>query len=292
MSFVPLHPVMFAGQGLQVAAGATSFATSRARGKACVQKANDEIFLPRSLRCKVLKTKKMLAAIGHLGDRLELPPLERDVADNGYEVGAGTGSIPGSGRGLYEDPSMRRVRALGDRVAALQTEGLPQPIIPEGLWKKFGLKEAVRRDQKMHKDLMKEREKGFSGKEKEQHKVEQERQKMERNLEKLEREKDEEIRKKESKLDGRKGQDPKERVKIQREVQKEVEKFEREVEKVRREGEREIGKKLREGHKEGKKGDDKEQKVAGRVFWIVIQREEVLTQVGMPDEDVESLESN
>ncbi|PVH86125.1 hypothetical protein DL98DRAFT_650603 [Cadophora sp. DSE1049] len=207
MSFVPLHPVMFAGMGLQAAAGATSFATSWTRAKSYVKKANDEIFLPKGLRCKVLKTKKMLVAVGHHAEQLTLPPLETEGswADEGS----------GSGRGgLYEDPSMRRVRALGNRVAALQTEGLSQPGVPEGWWKRVGSKEAVRRDRKMNKELMKERRKWVE-----------------------------------------------------------------EAEKARC-----------EGRDEGKK-EEKGQKVAGRVFWIVIQREEVLGQVGLLGEDVESLES-
>lgn len=212
MSFVPLHPVMFAGMGLQAAAAATSFATSWTRAKAYVKKANDEIFLPRGLRCKVLKTKKMLLAVGHQGDRLKLPPSEtgQGWTDDGF------GSGPGFGRGgMFEDPSMRRIRALGDRVAGLQTEGLPRPGVPEGWWKRVGSKEAVRRDRKMNKELMKERRKW--------------------------------------------------------------------VEEAEKEG--------REGRTDEGKKEEKEQKVAGRVFWIVIQREEVLNQVDIPAEDVESLEA-
>ena len=211
MSFVPLPPVMFAGMGLQAAAAATSFATSWTRAKAYIQKANDEIFVPRGLRCKVLKTKKMLVAVGHQGDRLELPPLGMGEGWAGNDSGSG-----GFGRaGMYEDPSMRRIRALGDRVADLQTDGLPQPCVPEGWWKRVGSKEAVRRDRKMNKELMKERRKW--------------------------------------------------------------------VEETEKEG--------REGRRDEEKKEEKEQKVAGRVFWIVIQREEVLNQVDIPAEDVESLEA-
>lgn len=104
--------------------------------------ANETLFLPRGLHCRVLKTAEMLAVVG--ASELALPPLEVD--------GSATAA------GLREDPSMRRVRALGGRVAALVTEGLPVSKTPEGFWKKAGAKEAKRRDGKVCREILEERE--------------------------------------------------------------------------------------------------------------------------------------
>jgi hypothetical protein len=106
MAIVPFHPVMWAGMGLATASGLVSAATSWTRAKAYVKAANEEIFLPKGLRCKVLKTKKMMAAVGRGGTVLQLPPM--DILDHCDEEIGGK-----------DDPRMRRIRAMGDMVAPL-----------------------------------------------------------------------------------------------------------------------------------------------------------------------------
>jgi hypothetical protein len=63
------------------------------------------MFEPRKLKCKILKTKKMMVAVGHGGEVLSLPPLE-----TAYSSEEGV-ALEGADR---DDPRMRRVRALGD----------------------------------------------------------------------------------------------------------------------------------------------------------------------------------
>jgi len=66
MSFVhAVPPVQWAGMGLAVGAGLVSAGTSWTRARAFVKTANEKIFSPEGLKCKVLKTKKMMVAVGN-----------------------------------------------------------------------------------------------------------------------------------------------------------------------------------------------------------------------------------
>jgi hypothetical protein len=96
--------------GLALATGLISSATSWLRAKSYVKTANEEMFLPIGLRCRVLKTKKMMPQVGHGAEKLELPPLD-SLEWSGDDIGGN------------DDPRIRRVLALGDRVAPLQFEG-------------------------------------------------------------------------------------------------------------------------------------------------------------------------
>ncbi|KAG9238716.1 hypothetical protein BJ875DRAFT_437170 [Amylocarpus encephaloides] len=102
-----------------------------------LETANEELFNPRGLRVRVLRTPKMMQTVGKGGLELELPvPLEG------------------------EDVRMRRVRALGGVVGELTLDGLPEPGEVEGWWKRTGRKEAERRDLKMQKSLVSDRARG------------------------------------------------------------------------------------------------------------------------------------
>lgn len=74
------------------------------RSRAFVKTANGELFVPKGLKRKVLKTEKMMVVVGHGEEALNLPPLGR------LEDGAS---------GENEEPRMRRARVLGERVASL-----------------------------------------------------------------------------------------------------------------------------------------------------------------------------
>jgi hypothetical protein len=104
--------------GLSVATGLASTATSWTRAKTFVKTANEEIFLPRGLRCKVLETRKMMAAVGHGSTILELPPPDRLEERDEWDKDKNA-------------PRMRRVRALEALAAPLTFEGLPAPETPE-----------------------------------------------------------------------------------------------------------------------------------------------------------------
>jgi hypothetical protein len=276
MSFVhAVPPVQWAGLGLAVGAGLASAGTSWTRARAFVKTANEEIFFPKGLKCKILKTKKMVVAVGHQEETLNLPPLER---------------LDGTGR-EDEDPRMRRIRALGDMVAPLAFSGLPPPEVLDNWWKKMGSKEAQKKDTKMHKKLMKERAKGAEKFDEKRFDAEKEARKYDDELMKIEKDRKKEMAKAEKKLSGKKGQDPEKRVEIEHDLDKKTRKLDREKEKVLREREKKVGEKNKDAEEELQKSEKKEHKVAQKIYWIVIDKADILDgEVGVED-DVESLDS-
>jgi hypothetical protein len=274
MSFAPLQPVMFAGMGLSFGAGFASAATSWKRAKIYVRTANEEIFLPKGLKCAVLKTKKMMAHVGHEAGKLELPPLDM--------LGGRDESIGGK-----DDPRMRRLLALGDRVAPLIFDGLPNPEVMDNWWKRMGSKEAQKKDAKMQEKLMDERQKGLEEYEKSMEDVEKEVRKYDKELAKVGRERAKEIEKAEKKLGKSKAQDPVERAKIEKELAHELKKYDKEIDKILREKDKEIGKEISEGQKKSQESDKKEQKMTQKIYWIVIDKAERFEKEGLGDVDVE-----
>ena len=215
--------------------------------------ANEEIFLPRGLRCKVLKTPKMMAAVGHGGTTLELPPLDRLGERDEWDE-------------EKDDPRMRRMRALGDSVAPLTFEGLPAPEAPENWWKRMGSKEAQKKDAKMNEKLAKERRKGLEKYEKKMEKAQKKAVKYDREIGKVERDRMKEVAKAERELSGKKGQDPKERVKIEEDLQRELRKLDEEQNQALMDKEEKMEKKMRKGETRFEKTDEKEHKVAQKIY--------------------------
>lgn len=108
---------------------------------------------------------------------------------------------------------------------------------------------------------------------------------------KIEKNKKKEVAKAEKKLSGKKGQDPKERVKIEYELEKEIRKLYREAEKTLREKSKKVVEKHKNGQYELRKADKDEHKTAQKIYWVVIDKADVLdSEVGVED-DVESLDS-
>jgi hypothetical protein len=81
-----------------------STGTIRTRSRAFVKTANEELFVPKGLKCKVLKTKKMMVVVGHGEEALKLPPF---------------GKLDDGASGENEEPRMRRTRALAEMFAPL-----------------------------------------------------------------------------------------------------------------------------------------------------------------------------
>jgi hypothetical protein len=277
MSFVhAVPPVKWAGLGLAVGAGLVSTGTSWTRARAFVKTANEELFLPKGLRCKVLKTKKMMVAVGHGQEVLNLPPLER--FDDGVDE-------------ERDDPRMRRIRALGDGVAPLTFSDLPPPESLNNWWKRMGSKEAQKKDTKMNKKLMKERAKGAEKFDEKMEDAQKEARKYDDELMKIEKERKKETAKAEKKLGGKKGQDPEKRAEIEYDLEKEIRKLDREEEKVLGEKDKRVREKNKDAQQELQKSEKKEHKVAQKIYWVVIDKAETLDQEVGVNDDVESLDS-
>lgn len=292
MTFMP-HPINFAGMGLQAGAGLASTGTSFARAKSYVKKANEELFGPRGLKVKVLKTRKMMVAVCGEGRELRLPPLVEMDADSVSRA---------EWDSRENDPRMRRMRALGDRVAEVVFDGLPEPEEMSGWWKKMGSKEAQKRDVKSTRNLMKRREKVWEEMGKVSGKEYQKAAEYDKEIRELEEDRAEEIEKAQRKLSGRKGADPKERAKIEEDLEKEIRKIDHDLQKLMRKKERrfgdlDIGNVSVAGHRSYKvqeemdKVDRKENKVAQKIYWIVIDKIERLEEQVPSTDDVESLDS-
>lgn len=279
MAFAPLPSVRFTGIGLAVGSGLASAAVSYTRTKAYVKAANEDIFLPRGLKCKILKTKKMMKAVGHGDELLSLPPLDMLDEREGMIVRE------------EDDPRMRRVRALGNTVAPLTFAELPAPEDPEQFWKRMSYRQAKKADAKMHKKLMKERRKGVEKYYEKVHEAQKEGAKCDKDIEKVKREREKEIAKAEKKLSGKKGRDAKERRKIEEDLEDELRKCDKKIEKEIREKEKKVGKEMGHGEKGLAKVDKKEQKIARKIYWIVIDKADRLDRHLAGEEDVEAAES-
>ncbi|TVY26866.1 hypothetical protein LHYA1_G004450 [Lachnellula hyalina] len=271
LSAVPLSATQFAGLGLQVAAGVASTATSWTRARAFVRAANERLWEPRGLRCKVCKTGEMMRVVGCGEGLLRLP---------GLEGGGGTDG---------DEPRMRRMRALGDKVAELSFEGLPPPEDPGNWWKRIGSQQAQKKDAKMNRKMARERGKGFEKYEENMRKAQRKAGKYDREIENIERDKTKEVAKVERELSGKKGRDPKDRAKIEKDLQRELRKIDKEQDQVRRKKEEEMDRGMRKGESKIQKADGKEHKVAQKIYWIVIDKADRLEQD--VEEDVEDAES-
>ncbi|KAH6678246.1 hypothetical protein B0J14DRAFT_582273 [Halenospora varia] len=138
ISSIPLPLVGLVGSILGAPVNGASNAVSFKNAKEFLAEANRDFFEKRGVRVRVLKTEKMMGCVGvgYQGVELRLPALTGE-----YEL---------------DDPRMRRVRALGDKVSPI-TFAVSQEPMEMGRWKRWGLKEAQRQDGKMARKLEKER---------------------------------------------------------------------------------------------------------------------------------------
>ncbi|KAH8663002.1 hypothetical protein BGZ60DRAFT_412520 [Tricladium varicosporioides] len=141
ISSIPLPLAGLVGSILGAPVNGASNAVSFKNAKEFLAEANRNFFERRGVRVRVLKTEKMMACVGvgYHGAELRLPALTGE-----YEL---------------DDPRMRRVRALGDKVSPV-TFSVSQEPMEMGRWKRWGLKEAQRQDDKMARRLEKERYRG------------------------------------------------------------------------------------------------------------------------------------
>lgn len=265
-AFYGIHPVQWAGAGLQVASGAAGAGMSYGRTKAYVKAINASLFHPARLHVNVLTSKNMLAKIGYPEDKIHLPELE------------GEQSAPVTG----DEVRLRRIEALQGYILPLDLN-VPEQALPDNLLRKMSAAQARRADKKQLKKITEKRE---EGQKKYDHAVEE--------AEKKSREGDKDIAKVERKLD-------KERAKLHKRLsssssvkkrEEAMEKFEKEEHKLQKDLDKEIekrdkdvAKEMRKADKEWSKVDEKETKVANKIRWIVITNWEGEEEEAGVDED-------
>lgn len=257
-----VHPVQFAGIGLQVASGGASAATSYARTKAYVKEMNAELWHPAGLSCKILTTKKMMPQVGCPEEKIQLPPLntwndlnQQDSKDDHANLMMAELKP--------DDPRMRRIRALEGYIAPLDFD-VPNAVAPETLLRRMGDSQARRLARKQCKKQSKDREDYFKAAAEAEAVLKY----GDKDLVKYE--------KKMAKLDLKAGSEDNvhKREKLLRKHSETHSKLMKKAgkEKGKKEYQEDVRKYQKEADKELAKLDKKEQKVAQKIRWIVISR--------------------
>lgn len=249
--------VQSVGMGVQIGSDLASAATSYTRTKAFLQACNADLFHPTGLHVAILSTKEMMAEVGHPEERLRLPSLE--TAD---DLDRDTSSVDGGdlittkaeqrAKRPMDDPRVRRVNALKGYVAPLDFD-VPAVVPPDTLLAKMSAwqvqKAATKNDEKEAKRRAKSQAKQSGGGElrgKDERKLDRKLAKLKKTLDK----------------EGGKHKE--------RDVRKAQREYEREERKMEKKLERRAGKPEEEKGKG--KVDDREEKQANKVRWVVITR--------------------
>ncbi|KAK4494649.1 hypothetical protein PRZ48_014005 [Zasmidium cellare] len=281
--FYGIHPVQWAGIGLQVASGAASAATSYARTRAYVKAVNASLFHPVGLHVNIMTTKKMMAKVGHPEERLSLPPL--DTTDQLDNNSLSLESSSSSASGLNEDARMRRVRALQGYVMPLDFD-VPAAVKPDNVLKRMGAAQARRQARKQEKKDSKRLEKALEKRDERLDKADEKIAEIEKDLAKEKRKRDKELGRSKAM------KDPKERRKFEREFEKEERKLKENMEKAMRRREKKVEK---HGEREGGEGvatlpklDKREEETANKIRRVVISCWEGEEAEGEEEDDDES----
>ena len=152
-----VHPVQWAGIGLQFASGAASAATSYVRTKKYFAVMNESLFHPTGLEAKIMTTKNMLTKIGHPEDRVRLQHLDPEGEATAFLADRPLGEASESTDD--QDPRVRRMLALEGYSMPVSFD-VPPTVSPDSLLKRVSAANVKRRDVSQQKKLLKERKEG------------------------------------------------------------------------------------------------------------------------------------
>jgi hypothetical protein len=215
-----------------------------------MKEANVTIFAPRGLVCKLQTTKKMMAEVGFTDTdakcRLKLPPLE-DVQDLGvYNPVVVDEKWPDRDKPFEEDPRLLRLRALEGYIAPLDFDVAADPI-SEGKLRKIGQAPLRWMNKKQMKKLDDAKMKSIKKREKHSAKVEAEQIKAQNEIRELDRRME--------------GLTEDERLELEMEKKLELEKRDAAIAEIYKGTDKKMNKAFK-----------KEEKVANRILWIVINK--------------------
>lgn len=234
--------VQFVGMGLQATSDLSSAATSYMRTKTYLKVCNAELFHPTGLHAAVLTTKEMMVKIGHPEERLILPPLE--TSD---DLSQETVSVE-----LTDNPRMRRLDALQGYIAPLDFN-VPAVVPPENLLAKMSAWQAQRITSKNHEKEAKRQVKSQTRQSGGSELRSKDERKLDRKLAKLEKALDKEGGKH-----------------LERDIRKAQRKYDREEKNI----DKKITKRAEKAVKAKGKGksnvDEKEERQANKIRWLVI----------------------
>ena len=143
MSFVPFFYLGFAGTGLQLAAGLGKYAMVKTRCTHFVRRSNEQFFVPRGLKAKVLNTKFLAQICGVSLEEVMVKPLQ-----------------PGMNLDTMGGPLDRRLQAVAGCVADL-TMDVPPPTEQTHMLAKISAKESAHSVAKLNTKTMEQRDKAM-----------------------------------------------------------------------------------------------------------------------------------
>lgn len=237
VSMVPLATAQIVGNSVSAAATLTKVGMSKGRTELCIRKANRELFAPRGLRVDLVKLDVIarVAGIPILNDKGKIEKHEFLLRP-----------LDSTEEQQSISAQERRLQALEPWIAPLDLTPLPELNVPDNLVSRMHAATSESQRRREEKKMIKDRTKSFKDWTKDSRKAQEE---YEKDMAKIEKE----ARKAEREDDARK-----------------TEKRLRELEKKREKCEREFEKEMRKVHKDRVK-DDKEEKGARRVLWILVR---------------------
>jgi hypothetical protein len=246
--------VQSVGMGLQATSDLSSAAASYMRTKAYLKACNANFLYPAGLHAAVLSTKDMMAKIGHPDDRLRISssetPHDMDQASSSVTNNPVGDRAEQRAINPMDNPRTRRLDALKGYIAPLDFD-VPAVVPPENLLAKMSAWQAHRITSKANQKEAKKQAKSQPRQSGGGELRAKDEKKLGRKLAKLERSLD--------KQDGKRKE---------RDVRRAQEKYDREQRKV----ESKIEKSVEKAGKGKGKVDDKEERQANKIRWIVIDQ--------------------
>lgn len=261
-----VHPVQWAGMGLQVTSGVASAATSYVRTKQYVRAINEQLFNPAGLHVNVMTTSKMLQKIGMVADPKQAKLLLQDQhASSGFNADPLKEVQP---LPQLEHTRGQTLEALRGHVMPL-TFDVPEPTPPDNLLRKMGANQAKRLTARQAKKAQKKRDEANEEIAKKNKEADEEQRKGDKDVAKKQREADKEIakihRKKEKKIVS--GQE----AAVKRLEEKESKLLDKE-QKERIKRDEKVAEKRQDARKEVEQIHKSEVKVANKIRWLVISK--------------------
>lgn len=277
-----VHPVQWAGLGLQISSGMVSAATSYLRARQYVQAINMELFNPAGLHVTVMTTKKMMVKIGLPGEQLKLHPLSADAPTPdanvlAYESQSEVQQLP-----ELEHARAQSLKALQGQVMPLNFN-VPEAKTPDSLLQKMGANQVSRLSKKQQTKAQKKREKANEEIVKMNAEADKEQSKGDKDVLKKQREAEKEISKLERELEQEKSVSK--RLEASKKLQKEKSKLLNEVEKEAKKRDEKVESKRQDARKEIEKVGKSESKIANKIRWLVISKWEGQESDMSEDED-------
>lgn len=269
----PLPDVHFAFGGLAVGAVVAGRATSYARTKAYLKAINTNLFNPAGLKVSLMTTEKMMEEIGCGENTLNLPPLNTFADFDEEAVAEPLNENQSTSMTHPDDPRVRRIRALSGYVMPLNFDVPPPVAARENFLKRMGDAHVNWLSRRQQKSLTKKREKAIEKDFTKQQKLEEKRLQGEQEIARLERERDFKQNEMQSKVTSEKTmRDPGEEIKVIQALAKQSDKIQRQIDKEQNKLEDLAEKRGEEGNKNLRKKEEREEKIAQKIRWLVIAK--------------------